>query len=219
MITVIVPAYNEEKGIEKVINRLKKVLPKAEIMVIDDGSEDNTYEKARKTGVKIIRHSSNMGKAYALKTGYKNASGEIIANIDADCTYPPEEIPKMIEKLNGFDMVVGSRFKRGLPHFLPLQRSLANMAGSFFLSILLFKRITDASSGLRVFKKELTKLNIKATGLEYEVEFTTKVIINGYKYTEIPIDVDKRLGRSKLNFFGASFKFLYVMLKARFSNI
>ena len=115
MITVVIPAYNEEKGIEEVIDRVKKTLPKAEIIVVDDGSKDKTYEKAKRTGVKVIHHSFNMGKACALKTGYKHANCEVIANIDADCTYPPEKIPKMVKKLNEFDLVVGSRFKKGIP--------------------------------------------------------------------------------------------------------
>lgn len=220
-ISIIIPAYNEEDSIKEVVQRTKKTLPDAEIIVVDDGSTDSTYANAKKTGVRVIRYTPNKGKIYALKTGFENAKHDTIGMIDSDGSYPPEDFPKLISKIKDYDIVVGSRFARGFAKGLPWFRNMANIVGSFVISIINMTRITDATSGMRVFKKELTKLPIQKKiepqgGLEYEVMFTTMAIRKGYKYKDVAIDFEERKGRSKLKFFRDIVKFLLAALKARF---
>lgn len=215
--TIIIPAYNEEDGIEEVVTRVKRVCSKGdEIIVVDDGSKDRTSETAKKLGVKVIRHKTNKGKAFALKTGYTSAKNDIIVTIDADCTYPPEEIPNLVRNLDGYDLVVGSRFKNGIPEGLPLLRSFANILGAVFSSLILFKRVTDVTSGFRAFRKEVVEAcKIRAKGLDFEAEFTSRAISLGYRYKEIPIKPDERVGRSKLRFFRDSLRFFIAILRGK----
>jgi len=220
-LSIIIPAYNEENSIKEIIVRTKKIVPHAEIIVVDDGSTDKTGAIAKKTGVKVISYEPNRGKIFALKTGYEKASGETIATIDSDCSYPPEELPKLINALGNADMVVGSRFAKGFAQGLPWFRNLANILGALAVSVLVFQRVTDATSGMRVFKKELTKLPIEKKispkgGLEYEVMFTTRAIRAGYKYKEVPIKFEERRGKSKLKFFRDMLRFFLAALRARF---
>jgi len=223
MISIIVPAYNEEEGIRKTINRLKKIKfkEKSEIIIVDDGSKDGTYKEAKKThGVKILKHDTNRGKAAALNTGFNAAKGDVVATTDADCTYPPEPIPRMLKLIRSgeADLVLGSRFfhkKRGahvlLGAFAQTASSIfgrkikdhthffGNAIFSSMISFLANKRITDGSTGLRIFRKGiLEKMSIKSKGLDWEVEMTMRSLRAGFKVKEISIDYYPRVGEAKL---------------------
>ncbi len=249
-VSIIIPAYNEEGGIEETVRKVKsKTRPaKPEIIVVDDGSKDNTYDVARKIrGVRLIRQPSNRGKAEALKAGFAHAKGEFLATIDADCTYPPESLAPMAEKLeSGFDMVIGSRFlgKKPRTHFVfgfPIYMAsllvskafpaispkdptnyYGNAFFSWLITILTGKRITDGSSGLRVFRRSVwkaiggkIKIN-KPPGLEWEVEMTTRAIMKGFSVAEVPIKYFSRKGSSKLRPFSDGLRFLFGILRGRF---
>ena len=215
--SVIIPAYNEERGIGEVIERVKKVCSDGdEIIVVDDGSRDRTKDIAKRAGVRILVHEKNQGKAIALKTGFRAAKNDVMVTIDADCTYPPEEIPNLIKNMEGCDLVVGSRFKNGIPEGIPLFRGFANIVGAFYASLILFKRVTDVTSGLRAFRKDVVEeCGIKAKGLDFEAEFTSRAISKGFRYTEVPISFEERRGRSKLNFFRDIIKFSLAILRGR----
>jgi len=215
--TIVIPAYNEEEGIKEVITRVKKVCSDGdEIIVVDDGSDDKTNEIAKKMGAKVLKHGTNMGKAIALKTGFKAAKNDVIVTIDADCTYPPEEIPKLVNGLEGHDLVIGSRFKRGIPNNFPFLRGIANVLGALFASFILLKRITDVTSGMRAFRKDVVEAcKIRAKGLDFEAEFTSKAIAMGFRHREVPISSKERIGRSKLNFFRDILKFSIAILRGR----
>ena len=220
-VSIIIPAYNEQDSIKEVVQRTKKTLPDAEIIVVDDGSTDNTYKEAKKTGVKVVRYTPNKGKIFALKTGYDHAKHDLVGTIDSDASYPPEEFPKLLAHVNNYDLIVGSRFANGFAKGLPWFRNFTNIVGSLVISLINFTRITDATSGMRIFKKELTKLPIEKKikpkgGLEYEVMFTTMAIRKGYRYKDVPIDFEERRGRSKLKFFRDILNFLFAALRARF---
>jgi glycosyltransferase involved in cell wall biosynthesis len=215
--TIVIPAYNEEYAIKEVVERVKGVCSKGdEIIVVDDGSNDRTGEIAKRLGVKVLKHERNRGKAIAFKTAFREAKNDVIVTIDADCTYPPEEIPKLVRNLNGNDLVIGSRFRKGIPDNFPFLRGVANVLGAKFASLILFKRVTDVTSGMRAFRKDVVEAcDIKAKGLDFEAEFTSRSIAMGFKHKEVTISSEERIGRSKLNFFSDIFKFSLAILRGR----
>ena len=217
-ISIIIPAYNEESGIKEVVERCKKVLQAGdEIIVVDDGSKDQTFQIASTLGIKVIQHEKNKGKVGALYTGFAAAKNDVLITIDADNTYPPELIPEMMDSLGDFDMVVGTRFRKMWPKNMPFHRVAANKLGAIIASIIVMKKLTDVTSGFRGFRKSMiSQLKIHATGLDFEAELTAKAITKGYKYYEIPIAVEERRGVSNLHFFQHMWEFFIAILRGRF---
>lgn len=221
--SIVIPAFNEEAAIVETVKRTLASNPHAELILVDDGSTDGTWrhmEELMDGGtVRAFRHRKNKGKAYALKTGYLHATTDAIVTIDADLTYPPESIPVLIEKFNqGYDMVVGTRFKNGFPKNASFFKSLANITGSFIASVILRHRITDLSTGLRVINKKVAFLEIRAHNLEYEAELTSRVITNKMPYAEVPITVERRVGSSKLKFVQNCYLFMKAVIVGRYSK-
>jgi glycosyltransferase involved in cell wall biosynthesis len=219
-VSIVCPAFNEGKSIRMVAEKIKKAAgPGAEIMVIDDGSKDNTYDEARKVaGIRVLRHVVNRGKAAALRTGFRSATGDVIVTIDSDGTHPPRQIPELVRALEsrGCDLVVGSRFRHGIQEENAIHRGIANMFGSFVTSIILWKRVTDVSCGMRAFRRSLIEnIRITAKGLDFEAEFTSRTISGGFRYAEVPITVDKTYGRSNLKFLRDNVRFFVAVLRGR----
>lgn len=218
-VSIIIPAYNEEEGIKKTVLDVKKTLPNAEIILVDDGSKDNTWKIMKKLSknknIKSYKHKKNKGKAHALKTGYKKAKNEIIGTIDSDYTYPPKHFPKMIKKFKkgDYDMIIGSRFIKGFPKKYPFLRAFFNQLGAFVTSLILFHKVTDVTTGMRVFNKKVAKLPTRAKSLDYEAELTGRVIKSGMKYGEVPITMKPRLGVSKLHLIKHIINFFIAMLR------
>lgn len=154
-----------------------------------------------------------------MKEGFKAAKNSVLVTIDADCTYPPEKIPELVEKMNEADLVVGTRFRGDWPKDMPMRRILANKVGALVTSFILHKKVTDVTTGLRAFKKTLIDgINIKAKGLDFEAEFTAKAITKGYRYAEVKIKADERKGKSSLRFFRDIWRFFVAVLRGKFSN-
>jgi glycosyltransferase involved in cell wall biosynthesis len=220
-VSIIVPAYNEEKAVERVVNAAKILrMPwEKEIIVVDDGSRDRTYAIARKIrGIRLLRHPRNKGKAAALETGFRAATGDVLTTIDADCTYPMEAIPIIVEPVakGEADLVVASRF-RGRPSEMPLLNYAGNRFFSLLISLLTLTSVTDGSSGQRAFRKPLLeKVRMRSKGLDWEVEMTTRAIRSGARYKEIPIAYFSRVGPSKLKVFRDGMRFLRAIIRGRF---
>src|SRR5512139_629423 len=163
VLSVVIPAYNEENGIAEIATRVLAVAPalkkvgvnRLELLVVDDGSRDRTAEVAAGIkGVTLIRHPKNKGYGAALKTGFGKASGELIGFLDADGTYPPEYFPQLCQSaLAGCDLVIGSRMA-GEDSKMPLTRRVGNLFFANLLTILSHQQVTDSASGMRVFKRE-----------------------------------------------------------------
>ncbi|MFC2164478.1 glycosyltransferase family 2 protein [Acidobacteriota bacterium] len=223
MYSIIIPAYNEEEALRDLVNRALASNPGAEVILVDDGSADGTWDimksLADKDRVRAFKHKTNKGKAHALKTGYLNAKAEAIVTIDADMSYPPECIPGLVSMFDlGYDMVIGSRFLNGIPKETSLIRSLANIIGALIASAVLNRRITDLTTGLRVFNKRVAFLEMKANNLDYEAELTSRVISNKMQYTEVPIAIEPRVGKSKLKFFQNCYLFIRAVFVGKFSH-
>lgn len=209
ILSVVIPAYNEENGIKEIAERvlavepaLKKVgVDRLELLVVDDGSKDRTAEVASAIpGVSLIRHPKNKGYGAALKTGFSKASGELVGFLDADGTYPPEYFPQLCQSaLNGSDLVIGSRMA-GADSKMPVTRRVGNFFFANLLSILGRQKVTDSASGMRVFKREiLAQIYPLPDGLNLTPVMSTRALHEGIKIVEVPIPYSERVGRSKLS--------------------
>ncbi len=204
-LSVIFPAYNEERGIQDVLRRTKKVLVAlpfhSEIIVIDDGSRDATARLAKEEKVYVITHTRNKGYGAALSTGILAAKGEIICCLDADGTYPPEEIPRLYNYLvtHNVEMVSGARLL-GPCKGMPFIRKVGNSILSMIATVLLGGKIYDLASGMRIFYKKtiVEELLPLSQELDFTVCMTLKSIAKRIPFKEIAIIYDERKGNSKL---------------------
>jgi len=200
--SVVIPAYNEERGIGPVIDELRATLDAAglayEIVIVDDGSTDATAEIAEGKGVTVVRHPQNMGYGAALKTGIRRARHDVIAITDADGTYPAAALPDLIAALRHVDMAVGAR--TGADVHIPLARRPAKWALNQAANYLSGTRIPDLNSGLRVFKRDvaLTFFRLLPNGFSFTTSITLAMLTNGYPVQFVPIDYRPRAGRSKI---------------------
>jgi len=209
LLSIVIPAYNEEKGIAEIASRVLSVGPalknagvdQLELLIVDDGSKDRTAEVASKiAGVNLICHLQNKGYGAALKTGFSKAKGELIGFLDADGTYPPEYFPQLCRAaLNGVDLVIGSRMA-GAESKMPLTRRVGNFFFANLLTILSRQKVTDSASGMRVFKREiLEQLYPLPNGLNLTPVMSTRALHEGINIGEVPIPYSERVGRSKLS--------------------
>ncbi len=225
-LTVVIPAYNEERGIEEIVTRVMSVkdalaqsgVAELELLVVDDGSKDQTRAilaelEQRHHGMRVICHERNKGYGGALKTGFAQAQGDLIGFLDADGTYPPEYFPKLCEAaIKGADLVVGSRMA-GAESQMPVTRRIGNFFFATLLSVVGWGRITDSASGMRIFKRDvLERLYPLPDGLNLTPVMSTRAVHEGIKMVEVPIPYSERLGRSKLSVVKDGYLFLQSMI-------
>jgi glycosyltransferase involved in cell wall biosynthesis len=201
-VSIIIPAYNEENGIIDVINEIETLLVEKkinnEIIIVDDGSTDKTKEKVSSTNARLIEHQQNRGYGAALKTGIKASIYDQIAIIDADGTYPVNYLIELIDNKKNYDMVVGARTGKNVS--IPLIRRPAKWALNKLANFLTNYKIPDLNSGLRLFKKNslLKFLHILPDGFSFTTTITIAMITNNFNVKYIPIDYEKRIGKSKI---------------------
>lgn len=218
-LSVVIPAYNEERGIETILQRVlaqreplrASGIDELEVIVVDDGSGDRTAECVQRyPQVRLIRHPVNRGYGAALKTGFSAARGELLAFLDADGTYPPEHFPELCRALlrDGTDIVIGSRMLGGDSE-MPLIRRVGNTLFAGLLSIVGKRRIWDSASGMRVFKRSaLESLYPLPDGLDFTPAMSTRALYENLTMVEVPIPYRERVGRSKLNVAKDGLRFL-----------
>ncbi len=209
VLSVVIPAYNEEKAIASIIERVLAVekrlseagISELELIVVDDGSHDGTVDQAaRYSLVHLIQHPQNKGYGAALKTGFNAARGQLLGFLDADGTYPPEHFPELCKEiLAGADLVVGSRRSGGETEMPPVRR-LGNFLWSNLVTLLGGQRVVDPASGMRVFRREiLERIYPLPDGLNLTPVMSTRAVHEGVKVVEVPIPYKERVGRSKLS--------------------
>lgn len=189
-ISVVLAAKDEAATIADIIARCRCVLPEAEMLVVDDGSTDNTAEVAAAAGATVHRLAFNCGKGVALREGFARASGELLVLLDADGQDDPEEIPTLLEAMHDdVALVIGSRF---LGQFDADAITPLNRAGTHFFNALmsgLFRqRFSDTQAGFRVLRASaLRKLELKAERYEIETEVLLALVRAGEKVVEVPV--------------------------------
>jgi glycosyltransferase involved in cell wall biosynthesis len=214
-ITVVIPAFNEEKTIAPVVEGIKEYVPTARVLVIDDGSSDATAERAKNAGADVISHPLNKGNGAAVKTALRAISGGLVAILDGDGQHDPRELPHLLKYLDDYDLVVGSRtFTNDEGSFL---RNLGNRFLRKLASFLSEQEIPDLTSGFRAFRHEIALrfLHVYPNGYSFPSTSTLTFITAGYSVAFKQIQVQERPPQtsSKLRPFRDGFRFLMFILR------
>ncbi len=201
-VTVIIPCYNEERGIASVVSEIRTVLTgrglRHEILVVDDGSADSSANAALSAGARVVRHRSNRGYGAALKTGITSATHSLIVIIDADGTYPAAYIPELVRMLERADMAVGAR--TGANVNIPLVRRPAKWLLNRLANYMSSSQIPDLNSGLRAFRRDVATqyFGILPNQFSFTTTITLAMHCDKYAVVYLPIDYLPRTGKSKI---------------------
>jgi glycosyltransferase involved in cell wall biosynthesis len=223
VLSIVIPAYNEESGIGTIIERVLSIrsqlaeagIEDMELIVVDDGSQDETAAIASGyPDVNLIRHTVNQGYGAALKTGFRSARGDLLGFLDADGTYPPEHFPDLCQAAltENADLVIGSRMS-GADSDMPFVRRIGNLMFANLVSLLGNHRVTDSASGMRVIRRTaLSSLYPLPDGLNFTPVMSTRALHEGIHWVETPIPYEERAGRSKLSVVRDGTRFLYTIV-------
>ncbi|MFX1392257.1 MAG: glycosyltransferase family 2 protein [Promethearchaeota archaeon] len=231
LISIIIPLYNEEKSIRNIINRIPNFYD-YEIIIVDDGSTDNSIEeilKIKRKNIKLIRHKKNQGYGASILDGIKRAKGDIIITIDSDGQHNPEEIPVLIEPLlnNESDIVIGSRYEGKSTYKVALHTRAGEYIVKKSLWVLYHQLIGNNQSGFRAFTKKTLKLfdNIIFSKFGLCTEILFKAGHAGFRIKEVPIIINERRYGVSTNHVGEILKsissiiFLHFLKKIRIDRI
>ena len=215
-ISIIIPAYNEAQNLRFLLPEIKKISLTSdnplEIIVVDDGSEDDTEKVARDEGAHVLKHPYNMGNGAAIKTGLRNATGDVCVFIDADLQHPPQEIYKLIEPLGEYEMVIGVRRSSAQK----LHRRIANRFFNMLASYVTGRKILDLTSGFRAIKTETAKkfIPLLPNGFSYPTTLTLAFLKTGRGVKFLPVDSNPRnTGRSKISLLQDGIRFVLIIAK------
>ncbi|MFC2085533.1 polyprenol monophosphomannose synthase [Bacteroidota bacterium] len=210
---VIIPTYNELNNIKKVVHQIIELLPDINILVIDDNSPDGTGEfveelASKDNRIKIIRRSGKFGLGTAYVTGFKymlNNGYEVAFQMDADLSHDPKELLKMVEYIEDNDLVIGSRYIKGVNVInWPMKRLLLSYFANGYTRIITGLPLCDSTGGFKCFRREVLESidfdKIKSNGYSFQIEMNYKVWKKGFKIIEIPIVFyDREEGASKMS--------------------
>jgi glycosyltransferase involved in cell wall biosynthesis len=215
-ISIVIPAYNEEKGIRSTLERLQAMKNRhgleMEVIVIDDGSSDATGEAARAFGATVIRNPVNAGYGSSIRRGMKAAQFEYVAITDADGTYPVEEIPHLITMMDeGLDMAVGAR--QGSEYWKIWWKNPARVVFRGIAEFVAGRCIPDINSGLRIMRRStiLQYLSQTCLGFSFTTSVTLILMLNGYFVDYRPIVYTPRIGASKIRHFRDTLRTTQIM--------
>ncbi|WP_019020999.1 glycosyltransferase family 2 protein [Thioalkalivibrio sp. ALE23] len=212
-LSIILPAKNEDAAIGPVVSALAGQFPEAEILVVNDGSSDETEQVAREAGARVVTQPYSMGNGAAIKRGARSAHGEILVFMDADGQHDPADIPRLLERLdNGYDMAVGARQRGSQAN---VGRGLANRFYNRLASFMTGQRIEDLTSGFRAVRARLFRefLHLLPNGFSYPTTITMAFFRAGYPVCYVPIHAAKRIGQSHIRPIQDGIRFLLIIFK------
>lgn len=213
LISIIIPAKNERASLVSLLPKLKMSYPEAEIIVVNDGSNDDTSQVCLANAVREIYHPYSKGNGASIKSGARAATGDILVFMDGDGQHRPEDINRLLEKLDsGYDMVVGARDSKSQASF---GRLAANRLYNRLASWMVGHKVEDLTSGFRAVKAGFFKqfLAILPNGFSYPTTITMAFFRAGYSVNYIPIEADKRIGQSHINLVKDGLRFLLIIFK------
>ncbi len=217
-VSIIIPAYNEEDAVIPLIERIRRVMAGAErtyeIVVVDDGSTDQTFERAASAGARVIRHPYNIGNGAAVKTGIRSSRGEILVMLDADGQHPPKYIPELLRQVETYHMVVGARTRSSTTK---AHRDFANKVYNWFATYICGRRIEDLTSGFRAVRGHVARefISLLPNTFSYPTTITLATVRSGYSLAYIPITGAGRTGngKSKIKLARDGSRFLLIIFK------
>lgn len=212
-LSIVIPAKNEAASIGEVVSSALEAWPDAEVIVVDDGSTDDTGDVAGSAGATVVRHPESLGNGAAVKAGARVAAGEILAFMDGDGQHDPTELTRLLKKLDeGYDMAVGARDTGSHAN---VGRLFANGLYNGIASMLTGRRIPDLTSGFRVARARLFKefLYLLPNGFSYPTTITMAFMRNGYPVTFEPITASKRVGKSHIRPIHDGVRFFVIIFK------
>jgi glycosyltransferase involved in cell wall biosynthesis len=210
--SVIIPAFNEGQSVRPLVADLQNVARWHEILVIDDGSSDDTGEQAAAAGALVIRHPYNKGNGAAVKTGVRRASGTFVLIVDADGQHQPGDALRLVNQLNEFELVVGAR---SMATQASSSRRLGNSLLNNLASYLTNRPIPDLTSGFRAARRDclLEFLHLVPNGFSTPTTTTLAFLKAGYSVQFVPIEAAARQGTSKIRLGADGAKFVLILLK------
>ncbi len=212
-VSVIIPTYNEEQTIGDVILKIKTLYPDFEVIVINDGSTDDTAVLAQKTGAKVFSHPYNIGNGAAIKSGVRVASGDILIFMDGDGQHDPEDISKLLRYFPDYDMVVGARLKGD---HASLGRAAGNKLYNWLASYVAKFQIKDLTSGFRAVKSDVVHkfLYLLPNTYSYPTTLTLGILRNGRTLRYVPIKtMGRKSGKSNISIFKDGVRFFMIIVK------
>jgi len=212
-VSIIIPAYNEGKTIGDLVTKTRDLYPEFEIIVVNDGSKDNTASVAKEVGAIVCEHPYNIGNGAAIKSGIRMASGDVFVFMDGDAQHNPEDIGRLLENIPEFDMVVGAR---SIKSQASIGRALGNKLYNWFASYVAKFTIKDLTSGFRAVKSDIAKnfLYLLPNTYSYPTTLTLGILRNGRSVKYIPITVIKRkMGKSKLSVIKDGVRFFMIITR------
>ena len=213
LISLVLPAKNESAAIGQTVEKIKQLSIHHEIIVVNDGSTDNTREVAEQAGAKVVTHPYSKGNGAAIKTGARTATGDVIVFMDADGQHDPQDIPRLIAKIEeGYDLVVGARQKGSQAS---VGRGIANTLYNNIASYMTEHNVEDLTSGLRAVRAEKFRefLYLLPNGFSYPTTSTMAFFRAGYSVAYVPIHAAKRIGKSHIHPIKDGVRFFLIIFK------
>jgi glycosyltransferase involved in cell wall biosynthesis len=211
-LSVIIPAFNEGESIGVILGKIRQLKPAAEVLVVDDGSADNTAAVAAACGARVVRHPYNKGNGAAIKSGLRAARGAVVLMLDADGQHQPEDIERVLAEIGEYDLVVGART---LGAARGLVRDLGNGFFNRLASYLVGRPIPDLTSGFRAMRRPLIMefIHLLPNGYSYPTTSTLAFIKAGYNLQFVPIRARKAAGKSQIKIIRDGTKFVVIILR------
>jgi glycosyltransferase involved in cell wall biosynthesis len=212
-LSIVIPARNEAGGLRLLLPQLRADWPQAQVLVIDDGSTDDTVQICRELGADVISHPRSLGNGAAVKTGARAARGRILVFMDGDGQHRAQDVPHLLARLEqGFDMVVGARSRAGQAG---AHRALANGFYNRLASWMVASTIEDLTSGFRAVRAERFRkfLYLLPNTFSYPTTITMSFFRAGYPVAYVPIEAPPRIGRSHLRIWRDGARFLLIIFK------